>query len=951
MSRWGHLSVNNSPNLLSDVLGELSRVSNDDNTTLEVDKSLGESTKGITIQVVSWLIENDQVRTLPRAGGEDDLDTLSSGETQHAGVRNKLSIETEVGAVLLDLLTDQRTELSGGEGLLLIDLSNHLLMGRENLGTWDPGVVSGHHWNPALVLEANVLSESEGTLVLVGVLELAAGVDADNATLGTLDTVDLVHGVLILIGDNLVGTIHGLTILTSLESPLDVLRWGLLEVVIDVGESVLLNVGDTDILVGVNISGGWDKLTGQDVDQGGLSGSVRTDNGNTGSEGTLEGDIGNLWLWSTLVLEGHLGDTDNGLGLGLDTLKETWLWELELHLGVGDIVVGLGGWALLDKLVKVSTIALKLEALVVDDVLADVVDEVGVVGNDDGGTWGVLEVILEPLNVLDIQVVSWLIQQQNIWVLEDGTAKSQLHLPSSGEGGDKTADHEIVEAELVETLKNLLLGGLNTDLSQLLHGPVNGGPLSIGGVKVVLDEDSLDFGLLWETLDLLVVDGAHKGGLSGSVWSKKTVTLATLQAEMGLVKENLGTVGQVEGAVAKILTLLIVSLLSISLSGIWGSALAEIINDDFSRLITDKSGDVGLEGNEPGVDIGILLVNQLTSKGSDILNGWGEVLNDVLVVGLKGSLEVAENGLDVAGVGWLWNLAIGTNGTDTLEGVKSLLGLLTGLRISQVLVVLDNSWHQLWQESGDDVWILDQLTHVVDNDGGFTLDGGLALTKTTLQKWNHDGQGWLVDVSDESGGTEQVNGLWDTVWLGDTLDELWNETLNILVDNETADLLHGSVCHLLDLWLGIPHRLRNDWDQIWDADSKLGWRGLDEGLDASKSGLLLLPFLGSEDRLDDWWEDSLDTVGIDALDDGNGGGLGSIADWDNLVTRGTENLWQDNDEVWLESWGDLGVLGDGLNGVQGALAGSGILLVGEILGDLLKSPVVLWLAYVRAKSM
>ena len=950
MSRWGHLSVNNSPDLLSDVLGELSRVSNNDNTTLEVDESLGESTKRVTVQVVSWLVKNDQVRTLPRAGREDDLDTLSSGETQHAGVGNKLGIKTEVGAVLLDLLADQRTELSRGEGLLLVDLSNHLLVRSENLGTWNPGVVSGHHWNPTLVLHANVLSESEGTLVLVRVLELAARVNTDNATLGSFNAVDLVHGVLILIGDDLVGTIHGLTVLTSLETPLNVLRWGLLEVVIDVGESVLLDVGDTDVLVRVDISGGWDKLTSQDVDQGGLSSSVWTDDGNTGSEGTLEGDIGNLWLWSTLILEGHLGDTDDGLGLSLDTLEETWLWELELHLGVGDVVVGLGGWALLDELVKVSTVTLELESLVVDDVLADVVDEVGVVGNDDRGTWRVLKVILEPLDVLDIQVVSWLIQQENIWVLENGTAKSQLHLPSSGKGGDETVDHEIGETELVELGKHLLLGGLDTNLGQLLHGPVNGGLLSIGGVEVVLDEDGLDLRLLWETLDLLIVDGAHKGGLSGSVWSEKTVTLTTLQAEVSLVKKNLGTVGQVEGAVAKILTLLIVSLLGISLSGEWGSTLAEIVNKDLSGVITNKGGDVGLEGDVPGVDIGILLVNELASKGSNVLDGWGELLDDGLVVGLKGSLEVGENGLDVSGVGWLWDLAIGTNGTDTLEGVESLLGFLTSLRISQVLVVLDNGWHELWQESGDDVWILDQLTHVVNNDGGLALNGSLALTKTTLQKWNHNGQGRLVNVSDESGGTEQVDGLWDTVWLSDTLDQLWNETLNILVDDESADLLHGSVCHLLDLWLGIPHGLRNDWDQIWDADGKLRWGRLDEGLDAGEADLLLLPLLGGQDRLDDEWEDGLDTVGVDALDDGNGSGLGGIADWDDLVTGGGEDRWEDGDEVWLESWGDLGVGGDGLDGVQGALAGTSILLVRKILGDLVKSPVMEWLATVPCQK-
>ena len=89
--------------------------------------------------------------------------------------------------------------------------------------------------------------------------------------------------------------------------------------------------------------------------------------------------------------------------------------------------------------------------------------------------------------------------------------------------------------------------------------------------------------------------------------------------------------------------------------------------------------------------------------------------------------------------------------------------------------------------------ILDKLAHVVDDDSGLTLDGSLTLSETTVEKGNHDGQSGLVDVSDESGGTEQVNGLGDVLRLGDTLDKLRNETLNILVDNETADLLHGGV--------------------------------------------------------------------------------------------------------------------------------------------------------------
>src|SRR4030088_3223843 len=102
---------------------------------------------------------------------------------------------------------------------------------------------------------------------------------------------------------------------------------------------MLLDVGDTDVFVGVDITDSWDEFTGQDVDKSGLSGTIGTNDGNTGTERALEGDIGDLGLRSSWILEAHLGDANNGLSLGLDTFKETGLRELELHLGSTKLVV------------------------------------------------------------------------------------------------------------------------------------------------------------------------------------------------------------------------------------------------------------------------------------------------------------------------------------------------------------------------------------------------------------------------------------------------------------------------------------------------------------------------------------------------------------------------------------------------------------------------------------
>ncbi|PTD06759.1 hypothetical protein FCULG_00006734 [Fusarium culmorum] len=899
-----HLAVHDGPDLLSQVLGELSRVSNDDDTTLELLQGLGKSTERVTVKI-----------------------------TTHTRVRNKLSVETEVGAVRLNLLSDQRSELTRGKGLLHIDISNHLLVRAQKLVSGQPGVVSRHHGNPSLVLHANVLTEGERTLVLIRVLELSSAVDTNDTSLATLDTEDLVHGLLISLGDDLVGTVHGLTILTSLESPLDVLGRSLVEMVIDVSESVLLNVGDTDVLVLVDLTLGRDKLTSEDVDQSRLAGTVGTDNGNTRAQRALEGDVADLGLGGTRVLEGHVGGTENGLGLGLDTLKETGLGEAELNLGLTKLVVGLGGGVAGDESSQVTLVTLELESLVVNDVLADVVKETGVVRDDDGSASGVLEVLLEPLNVLHIQMVGRLVKQQNIGGLEDSTAQSELHLPTTREGADLTLNHLLGETELVELLLDISLGGGDTGLLKLLHGPVNGGHLSISGVQVVLDEDSLDLVLLGETLDLLVVDGAHEGGLSGTVGTAKTVTLTTLETEVSLVEKNLGTVGKREGTVAKILTLLLV-LLGLSLGDSTGeSGLADVLDDGLGVVNARDDRDVSLQVVDPDHGLDLLLINELTSNGGDgpfsqrSWRTWGES---------SGNLGLDD--VDGTGEGGLRDDAV-LDVTNAGEGVKSLLGLVTSLGVSQVLVVLLETWHHLGQERSDNVGIVDELAHVVDNNSGLSLDSGVTLSQTTIQKGNHEGKSRLLDLSNEGGGTEQVNGLRDVLGLGDTLDQLRNKTLDILVDNQLAKLLHGLVSTLLDLLLGVPHGLGDDRDELRNTVGELSRGVLDEVLDKVKSGHLLGPLLGTSDGLHDAGEGSLDSVGVDAASNGENSTLSGILDSGDLVANSGKDGGEEDNEVRLDGSGDLGVRSDGLDGNASLLTGSGVLLVGELLLQALDNTV------------
>jgi len=699
--------------------------------------------------------------------------------------------------------------------------------------------------------------------------------------------------------------------------------------VIDMGERVLLDVRDTDILVVVDLTLGWDKLTSQDVDEGRLASTVGTNDGDTRTERALEGNVGNLGLAGTIVLEAHVRGTENGLGLGLDTLKETGLGEAELHLGGAQLVVRLGRRHTLDELVQVTAVTLELKALVVNNVLDDVVQELAVVRDDDGCARRAGEVVLKPLHVLDVQVVRGLIKEQNVRLLEHSTCKRKLHAPSTRERGDGTVVHLVGETELVESRLDLILWLLDADIGKLLQRPGNDSLLSVGRIEIVLNVDSLDLVLLGETLDLLVVDGAHESSLAGSVRTEETVTLTTLETEMRLVEQNLSTVGQVERAVAQILTLLLIGLGDLLLQGSGKRALAEVLGDVLGILVANKDGDEGTGVGLPVDALVVLLIDELTTDSANVVDDRGEALVD-LVLGGQDVLELASDGGDVALLGNLRNLAV-LDVTNTDEGVETLAGLLTGLWVSEVVVVLLERRHQLGQESGDNLGVFDKLAHVVDDNSCLTLDGSLTLNKTTLEQGHHDGECGLVYVSDEGGGTEQVNSLGDVLWLGDTLDQLGNEALDILVGDEGAETLHGGVGGLLDLGLGVPHGTRDDGNQVRDAESHLCRCAGSEDLDALEIAHLFWPLLCGLERLDDVRDNGLDGVGVRCGDDGLSGALGRDLDGAHLVANGAQDGGEELNEVRLDIGGDVGVLGNGADGIERALAGDGILLAGELL--------------------
>ena len=140
-------------------------------------------------------------------------------------------------------------------------------------------------------------------------------------------------------------------------------------------------------------------------------------------------------LGATGVLVSNPHHLQYGSILGFDSLKESRLWELEGDGRLRESVVRLGLRFDLDELGEVSLVCLELAVLVVDNVRAHIIEEPGVVGhNDAGDVCQAGEVLGEPSNVRNVQVIGGLIEQEDVGVHEHRTGKLQLHLPTSREG-------------------------------------------------------------------------------------------------------------------------------------------------------------------------------------------------------------------------------------------------------------------------------------------------------------------------------------------------------------------------------------------------------------------------------------------------------------------------------------------------------------------------------------
>mmetsp|Transcript_4722 Transcript_4722/g.10316 ORF Transcript_4722/g.10316 Transcript_4722/m.10316 type:complete len:586 (+) Transcript_4722:936-2693(+) len=354
------------------------------------------------------------------------------------------------------------------------------------------------------------------------------------------------------------GPLHGgtrkvLLVHASGEAPLDIVHWGVVQVLLDVVEGVLGHVGDAQVhvlphrarvLIGLG-------LLHQHLHQSTLARTVGAQHRHAAAQAHLHTGVSDLRLGCAGVCVRHVVHLEDRAGGGVDALQTPRHGELEGQCGAGQLVVEPGLRVDGDEVGEVAVVVDELLALVVDHVGQHAVEEACVVGDhEDGEVLLRVDVVPQPVHRGRVQMVRGLVQQQHVGLGEHGRHDEQLHLPASGEVGAGGGEHGLGETDVHEGLGGLLAchaGALQVLAGQQLldHGHAQ----VVRGV-VVLHVDGLEG--LRHALDVTRADVGQQGRLSCTVLAHHAVAAALAQFEEGVVQQDLSSEGQTELDVAQV---------------------------------------------------------------------------------------------------------------------------------------------------------------------------------------------------------------------------------------------------------------------------------------------------------------------------------------------------------------------------------------------------------------
>mmetsp|Transcript_108344 Transcript_108344/g.271561 ORF Transcript_108344/g.271561 Transcript_108344/m.271561 type:complete len:696 (+) Transcript_108344:201-2288(+) len=572
------------PLLRGDAIAEFLVVRDDQDTALVVLDGQDQGPEPLAIEIVGGLIQDQDVRVLPHGGRQDHLHLHAAAQLIDLRVARRLWVHSKVAKVLLHARLGQLLRHEAGHGCLALVLTLHKLqvahLDQDVL--LHPGVgLDGLELPLDLVLVGLLLlllaavqdriRDHGGSLILLRLLGVLLRVDA--AAHASCDAVDapLLGPSLLLIDRQLLGLeLDALLVVIARETPHDVRCGCLLHVLLQVVEGMLCHIGHAKACGLPDGALGRLLLADQDLDGRGLACAVSADDRHSADLGHRKVYVEDRGLVLCRILEGHVGHAQDNFTAALHALHGAGLRERELHDLVRKLEVSLLVGILLDEhrqaLALLALESLQLAVLEVDDVRAHLIQEGREVRRADNAASERLQPILEPLDVVHVQVSSRLVQHEHIRVHQLRSTELHLHLPTS-----RIACHRqlqvcgavrapwVTEANGLHELLHLFLRHLVIHLVDIItrvHDPPPAGLVNTEDgetiilyahllvLDLVLDEDTLELVTLGETLQLLVGDGAHQGRLTTLVRAQQTIEAIPLQVHLRVPQQGERAVGQ-----------------------------------------------------------------------------------------------------------------------------------------------------------------------------------------------------------------------------------------------------------------------------------------------------------------------------------------------------------------------------------------------------------------------
>mmetsp|Transcript_3538 Transcript_3538/g.5465 ORF Transcript_3538/g.5465 Transcript_3538/m.5465 type:complete len:290 (-) Transcript_3538:392-1261(-) len=250
-------------------------------------------------------------------------------------------------------------------------------------------------------------------------------------------------------------------------------------------------------------------------DQRRLSGTIRTQYGDTTAQRHFQIDIGELIGSRTGIGEIDRRHFQKFLRRSSNTLQPSRIgkFQFQLTFFVTQFKVVFGLWYFLHKGRHGTTVVYQLairtpnsSLFVVNNVGTNAFHKGSIVRHtNDGRVVQIFQQIAyQPLDGSRIQVIGGFVQQQNIGIHQHRRNQTQFHLPTTGQGTNGTIDHVISKFQYLKH-GNAIGFGFRSHFHQIFQHIAS----FIDGIDVGTRIDIMGFEFHGPTIEFAIVDGVH----------------------------------------------------------------------------------------------------------------------------------------------------------------------------------------------------------------------------------------------------------------------------------------------------------------------------------------------------------------------------------------------------------------------------------------------------------